>query len=293
MPMPQVASADPRGGEAEDLDSIRHEGGLQDEPRAVPDDGRQQHRPQQRMRPGETGALLEIADDMARRQLGPRLLGEAGQQDDGTSREHRGEDEGRCRSGPADERTGECRSCREGETTGQLEPAVRRRERAARHQRGDQSRCRDAEGDGSGRRDEADRGEQRQRQQTKPHQRRQREQGERPHGLGDRHQAAPRHAVGDDAGGEGEQQERQALRRGEHARLADPGAEDQHRDHRGRGEADLLGGLRREIRPGEAVELGRQRRRHHGRDLGRPETMMRSMAIGSSRRVPIVALELS
>ncbi len=69
-----------------------------------------------------------------------------------------------------------------------------------------------------------------------------------------RHQPAPRDAVGEQAGGNGEQDERQRQRGLQQAGLAFADAEQQHRDDRGRRQRDLLGRLRGEIGPGEAVE---------------------------------------
>ena len=85
--------------------------------------------------------------------------------------------------------------------------------------------------------------------------RRQRHRAQR---LGARHQRAPRDAVGEQAGRNGEQDEGQRQRGLQQAGLAFGDAEHQHRDDGGRGERDLLGRLRGEVGPGEAVEGRRQ-----------------------------------
>ena len=69
-----------------------------------------------------------------------------------------------------------------------------------------------------------------------------------------RHQPPPRDAVGEQARGDREQDERQRQRGLQQAGLAFADAEQQHRDDRGRGQRDLLGRLRRQIGPGQAVE---------------------------------------
>ncbi|MGY2936450.1 hypothetical protein ACVWZ6_006052 [Bradyrhizobium sp. GM6.1] len=67
-------------------------------------------------------------------------------------------------------------------------------------------------------------------------------------------------AVGQQAGGDGEEDEGQGQRGLEQAGLAFCHAERQHRDDGGRGQRDLFGRLCRQIGPGEAVEcLGEAR----------------------------------
>ena len=78
------------------------------------------------------------------------------------------------------------------------------------------------------------------------------------HAFGERHQRAARAAVSPYAERNRQQQERQCLRGLQQTGLACAGAEREHGDERRGGEADLLGGLRDQIRPREPLECGRQ-----------------------------------
>jgi hypothetical protein len=78
--------------------------------------------------------------------------------------------------------------------------------------------------------------------------------------LGGGHEAPARHAIGEHARRDGQEQERQRLRGLEQPGRAGAGAESEHGDERRRREADLLGRLRRQIGPGQPVEGGRKTR---------------------------------
>ena len=113
---------------------------------------------------------------------------------------------------------------------------------------------RDAIGDRPAHRDKAEQREQRQRQQAEPDQQQDREQRRRAQRFRARHQPPPRDAVGEQARGDREQDERQRQRGLQQAGLAFADAEQQHRDDGRGGQRDLLGRLRGEVGPGEAVE---------------------------------------
>jgi hypothetical protein len=144
----------------------------------------------------------------------------------------------------------------EGDGARQLDPRIGCRQCRARHQRRDQRRRGDAIGDRARRAEEAEKRQHRQAEQA--------EHGQHEHGgerrgaqrLGADHEAATREAVGEQPRRDRQQQERQGLRRLQHAGRAGAGAERENGDERRRGQADLLGRLRRQIGPGEASEGG-------------------------------------
>ena len=137
-----------------------------------------------------------------------------------------------------------------------------------RHQRGHQRRRGDAIGHRAAHRDEAEQRQQRQRHPPEPDQQQDSGQRRGAQRFRARHQPAPRDAVGEQTGRDREQDERQRQRGLQQAGLAFADAEQQHRDDGGRGQRDLLGRLRGEVGPGQAVEgRGQVRRVGGGHDV--------------------------
>ncbi len=235
---------------------IGHVDGLEDEEGDVEQELRREDRPQQRVAEDEGGALFQIVQRVARRQLRPGRLAQAGEQQHGERGQRRGNSEGGRRAGPADQRAGERRPGGEGDCARQLDPRIGSRQRRARHQRRHQRRRGDAVSDRAGRADEAEERQQRQVQQAKRGEHEDGRERRRAQRLRGDHEPAARQAVGEQAGGDREQQERQRLRRLQQAGRAGAGAQRQHGDERRRGQGDLLGRLRRQVGPGQALEGG-------------------------------------
>ena len=141
----------------------------------------------------------------------------------------------------------------------QFDPRICRRQLLRCHQRGHQRGSCDAVGDRSAYRDEAEQCEQRQRHPAEPDQQQDPGQRRGAQRFRARHQIAPRNAVGEQAGGDREQDEGQRQRGLQQSGLAFADAEQQHRDDGRRGQRDLLGRLRGEVGPGQAVEGWRQK----------------------------------
>jgi len=195
---------------------------------------------------------------VARRARWPRRLAQPGEQDDGAARQRRRAGEGGRGADPADQHSGERRAGSEGDGAGKLDAPIGRGQRRRRHQGRDQRwRC-DVVGNRAAGADEAEQRQQLERQEAGRGERQHRDERQRAQQLGRRHEAAPRHAVGQHAGRDREQQEGQRLRGLQQPGLAGSGAEREHGDDRRRGEADLLGRLRGEVGPGEAIEARRQ-----------------------------------
>ena len=246
------------------MDRVRHVDRLQDEERRVEEDGRQQYRPQQRVPEDQHRPFSQVVQKMARRRRRPRRLAETAERHDGPGRQ-RGRDAERDHgAGPADERAAERRPRREGGAARQLHAPVRRGQRLARDERGHESRRGHAIGDGAGGPDRSQERQQRQRQQVELGEGQDGDERGDPQPFGRRHEAAPRHAIGQDAGGNRQQQERQRLRGLQEPRLAGSRPEREHGDDRRGGEADLLGRLRGQVGPRQAVECGGQSRRGSG-----------------------------
>ncbi len=174
------------------------------------------------------------------------------------NRERRGETECRRSTDPSHQHAAERRSAGKGNGARQFDPRIGRGQQLRRYQRRHQRRRRDAVDDRAAYRDEARQREQGQCQQVEADQHEDCEQRRGAQGFRARHQPPPRDAVGEQACGDREQDERQRQRGLQQAGLAFADAEQQHRDDRSRGQRDLLGRLRREIGPGQAVEGRRQ-----------------------------------
>src|SRR5580698_10198266 len=95
-----------------------------------------------------------------------------------------------------------------------------------------------------------------------------RQQRQRAQRFRARHQPASRDPVGQHAGRYSKQDERQRQRGLQQAGLAFADTQQQHRDDRRGGQRNLLGGLGRQVGPGEAVEGGGQTGRVVGRGHG-------------------------
>ena len=185
-----------------------------------------------------------------------RRLAQAAQQDDAAGGERGGEAECGRGAGPAHQRAGHRGPAHEGGGARQLEPGVGRGQSFRRHQRRHERRRGDAVGHRPARAREAQQREPRERQQPGLGEQERHDQRARPHRLGHRHEATAGHAIGQQARRDGQDQERQRLRGLEEPGLAGTGAEREHRHQRRRGESDLLGGLRGQVRPGQAGEAG-------------------------------------
>src|SRR4029450_5578700 len=102
--------------------------------------------------------------------------------------------------------------CREGHAARELEATVRGREGLARHERGDERRRRHAERDGAGGGREADGRKRGPRHPALERQQRQSPQRQRAKRLRHRHEASPRHAIGENAERKRKEKEGGALR---------------------------------------------------------------------------------
>ena len=181
-------------------------------------------------------------------------LVDAGEQHDGDGRERRGKAEGRARAPPADQRAAERRAAGKGDGACELDAGIGRRQQVRTHQRGHQRRRGHAVDDGAAHGGKAEQRQQRQIERAEREQQHDRCKRHRPQRLGARHQRAAGDAVGKQAGRNGEQDEGQGEGGLEQTGLAFGDAQRQHRDDGGRGQRDLLGRLRRQVGPGEAVE---------------------------------------
>ena len=206
----------------------------------------------------EPDAVSQVSERMATGQGRASRFTQPGQEEYGAARQHRGYGERRRGAHPPDERAGQCRPGGVRDRAGQLDACVRRGQRVGRHQRGHERRRGHAVGDGAGRADEAEHREQRQRQQPELRERQHPDERRHAQELCEDHDARARGAIRQHARGDGEQQERQRLRRLEPARLAGAGTEGEHRHDRGGRQADLLGRLCREVRPCETSERRRK-----------------------------------
>ena len=165
------------------------------------------------------------------------------------------------RADPSDQHAAERGAARKRNRARQFDPRIRGRQLLRGDQRRHQRRRGDAVGDGAAHGDEAEQRQQRQRQQPEPDQQQVAASAAARKRFRARHQPAPRDAVGEQAGGDREQDEGQRQRGLQQAGLAFADAEQQHRDDGGRGQRDLLGRLRREVGPGQPVEGCGQARR--------------------------------
>ena len=162
--------------------------------------------------------------------------------------------EGGRRADPADQHAAERRAAGKGDGARQLDPRIGRRQLLRGHERGHQRRRGDAVDDRAAHRDEAEQREQGQVDGAGPDQQQDRRECGRAQRFGAGHQETPRHPVGEQACGDRKQDEGQRQRGLQRSGLALADAEQQHGDDGRRGKRDLLGRLRGEIGPGEAVE---------------------------------------
>ena len=179
---------------------------------------------------------------------------QAQQQQRRQRRQHGRRHERRARAGPCHQRAGHGRAGGECRAAGQLEPRVGARQRVLRHQRRHQRRRSHGEPHGAGGADEAEHGQHRQRQRAAADDQQQRQQRQRAHAFGHHHQPRARPAIGQHPHRDRQQQERQRLRSRQQADLAGAGLQQQHRDDRHRGQADLLGRLRGEVAPRQSAQ---------------------------------------
>ncbi|MGY4419323.1 hypothetical protein ACVWY2_001748 [Bradyrhizobium sp. JR6.1] len=167
--------------------------------------------------------------------------------------QRRGKAECRRSADPADQHAAERGSAGESDGARKFDTGIRGRQLLRGHQRRDERRCCDAVGDRAADCDEAEQSEQRQGHRAEPQQQQDRGKGGGAQRLGARHHPAPRHAVSQQACGNRKQDERQRQRGLQQAGLAFADAEHQHGDD-GRGrKRNLLGRLRGEVGPGQAV----------------------------------------
>ena len=216
----------------------------------------------------ERGAFLDLLQRMAARGRGARRFIDARQQHDRDHGQCRGKAEGRRGPDPSDQHAAKCGAAGKRDRARQFDPRIGCRQLLRGHQRRHQSGCGDAVGDRSADRDEAEQRKQRQRDLAEPDQQQNAGQRRGAQRLGARHHPAPRDAVGEQTCGDREQDEGQRQRGLQQAGLAFADAEQQHGDDRRCGQRDLLGRLRGEVGPGQAVERGGQARRvggGHGR----------------------------
>ncbi|MGY3118556.1 hypothetical protein ACVWXQ_002493 [Bradyrhizobium sp. S3.14.4] len=122
------------------------------------------------------------------------------------------------------------------------------------HQRGHQGRRRHAVDDRAAYGGKAEQSQQRQIERAQCEQQHDGRQRDRAQRFGTRHQRAAGDAVGEQAGRNGEQDKGQGEGGLEQTGLAFRNTQREHGDDRGRGQRDLLGRLRRQVGPCEAVE---------------------------------------
>ena len=274
--------ADAARRQAEMAHGIGHEDREDQEPGRAEDELGDEDRPQQGMAEDELRALADLLQRMAALRRQPRRLVDARQQHDRDHRQRRGKAERRAGADPADQQAAQRRTAGEGDRARELDAAhwppaataaapatapaparrrCRRRCRTPRRSPGSASSGRVI--------------------QPSTISASVASNARRPQRLGARHQPAARQAVGQQAGRNGEQHERQGERGLQQAGLALAGAEQQHGDDRRGGERHLLGRLRGEIGPGETIE-GRRQLVLVGRVMGAPGLLARNL--GSLRR---------
>ncbi len=197
----------------------------------------------------------ELAEGMSGGGRRPGWLPQAGEQEHRPHREPRGQRESRPGARPAHERAGQGGTAGERHRAGQLDPPVGRGQRGGRHEARHQSRRGHVVGDGATGTDEAEQRQGRNGEQPELGDAEDGQQGHDPQAFGRGHEPAARRTIGQHAGGNGEDQEGQRLGGLQPARLAGAGAGEGQDGHDGRRrQADLLGRLRRQIGPGQAVE---------------------------------------
>ena len=201
--------ADTGRRQAEPAHRVGHEHREQQEGAGVEDELGDEHRSQQRVVEHEGRAFFDFMQRMTgRRDLACRLVDarEQHHRDDG---EHGGTSERRCRAHPADQHAAERGAGGKRDGACKLDPRVRRWQQFWRDQRGNQGgRCH-AIGHRAANGGETEHSKQRQGEPAEPDQGEDREQRHRAQGLRARHQNAPRDAVGEQAGRDREQDERQ------------------------------------------------------------------------------------
>ena len=172
----------------------------------------------------------------------------------GDDRERGRKAEGGRGANPADQHAAERGAARKGDGARKLDPRIGGGQLLRGDERGHQRGRGDAVDDGAAHRGEAEQREQGQVERAEPDQQQDRGERHRAQRFGAGHQEAARHAVGEQARRDREQDEGQRERRLQRAGLAFADAEQQHGDDGRRGQRDLLGRLRGEVGPGEAVE---------------------------------------
>ncbi|MGY4469303.1 hypothetical protein ACVWWK_005012 [Bradyrhizobium sp. LB9.1b] len=166
---------------------------------------------------------------------------DAGEQHDGDDRESRGEAEGRTSAPPSHQYATERGAAGEGDGACELDAGIGGRQEVRIHQRGDQCRRGDAVNDGAAHGGKAEQRQQRQIEGAEREQEHDRRKGSSPQRLGPSHQRTAGDAVSEQAGWNGEEDERQGQCSLQQAGLALGHAERQHRDDRSRGQRDLFG----------------------------------------------------
>ncbi len=216
----------------------------------------------------ECATFLDLLQRVPSRRGCTGRLVDPGQQHHRNDRERGGKPEGGRGADPSDQHPTQRRSAGESDRAREFDPRIGRRQLLGRHQRRHQSGRRHAVDDRSAHRDKAGQRQQRQRERVEPDQGQDGEQRHGPQRFRSGHQPAPRDAVGEQARGDREQDERQRQRGLQQSGLAFTDAEHQHRDDRSGGQGDLLGRLGGKIGPSQTVEGRRQLRRfesgHHG-----------------------------
>ncbi len=179
---------------------------------------------------------------------------DAGQQHDRDRRQRGGDTESRRGADPSDQHAAERGAAGKRNRARELDAGIGGGQQLRADQRRHQRRRGDAVDHGAADRDEAEQGEPRQREPMKRDQHEDRGERHCAQRFGTRHQPSPRHAVGEQTRGNRKQHEGQGQRSLQQAGLAFADAEQEHGDDRRGRECDLLGRLRRQVRPGEAVE---------------------------------------
>jgi hypothetical protein len=229
-----------------------------DEQRDIEYELGQEDRPQQSMTEDEHHTLPNGAGGMRLRDFFARGLDDADQQHRRTGGERRRDAKRRRAADPAGQRPAERRTGGIGGGAGEFDSTIGERQDVALDEGGDERGRGDAIADRAACPDESQDCQQRQAQSAEAQQHQHADERDDTQRLGCRHQPRPRHAIREHAGRNRQQQERQGLRRLQDAGLGLPRSQGKDGDDRRRGQADLLGRLRRKVGPREPLEGGRQ-----------------------------------